>query len=256
MDECYDALNYGVMCSPTWETHILPGKHISLVICVPPPVKDISLVLCVPLPGKHISLVICFPPPGKHICLVICVPLPGKHISPVICVPLPAKHISLVICLPLPRRHISLVICVPLPGKHIYPVICVPLPGKHIPLVICFPLLGKHTSLVICVPRPGNTNRTCLGKDQVVASCVNTDFLLDQITRESRHTRELLLTAQQVFLGPVKRASCTDFVPKSRTTLYRRFLQQIFATCLTWGVANKNCFFESGCCIRTLGKQN
>ena len=47
------------------------------------------------------------------------------------------------------------------------------------------------------------------------------------------------LAAQQVCLGPVKRASCTDFVPKSRTTLYRHFLQQIFATCLTWVVARQ-----------------
>ena len=34
---------------------------------------------------------------------------------------------------------------------------------------------------------------------------------------------------KQVCLGPVKRAKCTDFVAKSRTTLY--FLQQILATC-------------------------
>ena len=30
------------------------------------------------LPGKHISLVVCVPLSGKHISLVICVPLPGK----------------------------------------------------------------------------------------------------------------------------------------------------------------------------------
>ena len=36
------------------------------------------------------------------------------------------------------------------------------------------------------------------------------------------------LAAQPVCLGPVKRASCADFVLKSRTTLYRHFLQQIF----------------------------
>ena len=34
---------------------------------------------------------------------------------------------------------------------------------------------------------------------------------------------------KQVCLGPVKRATCTDFVAKSRTTLY--FLQKILATC-------------------------
>ena len=56
------------MCSRTWETHI-PSDMCS------PPGKHISLVRCVPLPGKHISLVICVPLLGKHISLVICVPL-------------------------------------------------------------------------------------------------------------------------------------------------------------------------------------
>ena len=75
------------MYSPTWETHIpsemccLPGKHISLVLCVSLPGKHISLVKCIPLPGKHISLVICVPLPQKHKFQVICVPLPGKHIQ-------------------------------------------------------------------------------------------------------------------------------------------------------------------------------
>ena len=37
------------------------------------------------------------------------------------------------------------------------------------------------------------------------------------------------LAANQVCLGPVKRATCTDFVAKSRTNFY--FRQQLFATC-------------------------
>ena len=37
------------------------------------------------------------------------------------------------------------------------------------------------------------------------------------------------LAAKQVCLGPVKRTTCTDSVPRSITTLH--FLQQLFATC-------------------------
>ena len=40
-------------------------------------------------------------------------------------------------------------------------------------------------------------------------------------------------------LGPVKRATCTDFAAKSRTTLH--FLQQLFAACTTWLVARQVC---------------
>ena len=59
---CFNHDLYVLFC----EAPYLPRKHISLVICVPPPGKHISLVIWVPLPGKHISLVICIPPPGKH----------------------------------------------------------------------------------------------------------------------------------------------------------------------------------------------
>ena len=38
-----------------------------------------------------------------------------------------------------------------------------------------------------------------LATNQVVASCVNTDFWLDKITRESRHTRELRHLLQNKF---------------------------------------------------------
>ena len=40
-------------------------------------------------------------------------------------------------------------------------------------------------------------------------------------------------------LGPVKRATCTDFAAKNRTTLH--FLQQLFAACTTWFVARQVC---------------
>ena len=41
--------------------------------------------------------------------------------------------------------------------------------------------------------------------------------------------RDACVAAKQVCPGPVKRVTCTDFVEKSRTTLY--YLQQLFATC-------------------------
>ena len=45
------------------------------------------------------------------------------------------------------------------------------------------------------------------------AGRVNADFGLDKITRESRHTWGLRnYAAKQVCLGPVKHATCTDFV--------------------------------------------
>ena len=39
----------------------------------------------------------------------------------------------------------------------------------------------------------------CLATNQVVASFVNTDFWLDKITRESRHTRDLRHLLQNKF---------------------------------------------------------
>ena len=41
--------------------------------------------------------------------------------------------------------------------------------------------------------------QTCLATNQVVASCVNTDFWLDTTTRESRHKRDLRLFLQNKF---------------------------------------------------------
>ena len=71
---------------------------------------------------------------------------------------------------------------------------------------------------------------------QVVCCC--TDFWFETITRESRYTRELRHLLQNKFsLGPLNRATSTDLVAKSRTTLY--FLQR-FATAATgWFAARQ-----------------
>ena len=39
----------------------------------------------------------------------------------------------------------------------------------------------------------------CLATNQVVANCVNTDFWLDKITEESRHTQNLRRLLQNKF---------------------------------------------------------
>ena len=50
-------------------------------------------------------------------------------------------------------------------------------------------------------------------------------LLIDKITPESRTTLELRnVLEKQVCLSTVKRATCNDFVPKTRTILY--LLQQ------------------------------
>ena len=53
------------------------------------------------------------------------------------------------------------------------------------------------------------------------------------------------LPARQVFLGPVKRARCTGFVAKSRTTL--DFLQHICATCKNLICCKTGLTFDSFC---------
>ena len=60
---------------------------------------------------------------------------------------------------------------------------------------------------------------------QFAASCANTNFLLDKITWESRHTcKEITsLASKEVYLGPVKRATRTDL--RSETTFHN--LQQV-----------------------------
>ena len=42
-------------------------------------------------------------------------------------------------------------------------------------------------------------NQTCIATNQIVVSCVITDFCLDKITRESRHTQELRHSLQNKF---------------------------------------------------------
>ena len=56
-------------------------------------------------------------------------------------------------------------------------------------------------------------------------SCVNTDFWLDKITPESRHTRELRYLLQKSVPWAGKTRNMSDFVAKSKTILY--FLQQL-----------------------------
>ena len=73
----------------------------------------------------------------------------------------------------------------------------------------CCKMSSKATFLVLL-----NTFKP----NQVVASCVNTDFGLDKITGESRHSRDLRQLLKNKIVGPVKRATCTDFVAKRRTT--------------------------------------
>ena len=88
--------------------------------------------------------------------------------------------------------------------------------------------------------------QTCLVTNQVVASCVNTDFWL--------YTGVTSLPANQVCLTPVKRTTCTEFAAKSRTTRY--FLQPLFASCsnpicfrtgLVWVVKRTISLFNSLC---------
>ena len=43
-------------------------------------------------------------------------------------------------------------------------------------------------------------NQTCLVTNQVVASCLNIDFWLDKIARESRHISELRYVLQNKFV--------------------------------------------------------
>ena len=79
--------------------------------------------------------------------------------------------------------------------------------------------------------------QTCPATNQVVASCVNTEYGLDKIKRESGETRDLVTYCQTSLPWPVKRTTCTDFVSKSRTSLH--LLQQLFATCNNLIVARR-----------------
>ena len=76
------------------------------------------------------------------------------------------------------------------------------------------------------------TNQTYLETNQIVASLVPWKLtFITEITRDrvKSYSGVTSLIAKQVCLWPVKRATCTNFVPTIRTTLY--FLQQLFATC-------------------------
>ena len=162
------------MCSPTrqthptWKTHIpsdmcsLPEKHISLVICVPPPGKHVSQVICVPLGVKPISSDMCSSPCKTHI-LHICSRTWETHIPSNMYSPTWETHIPSGMCSPTRQARTPNDMCSPscethfssdsLPGKHISLVICVPYLEIHIPSDIP----SEHISLVICVPYLGNT---------------------------------------------------------------------------------------------------
>ena len=69
---------------------------------------------------------------------------------------------------------------------------------------------------------------------------MNTDFWLDEITWESRPTREfirqLLLQGKFAF-GRLKRSTCTDFAAKCGTVLY--FWKNLWQPVTTWFVARQ-----------------
>ena len=72
--------------------------------------------------------------------------------------------------------------------------------------------------------------QTYLAKNQFTACFVHTLILIGwNYTGVTPYTGGMSLAAKQVCLGPVKHATSTDFVVKSRTTFY--FLQQLFENC-------------------------
>ena len=100
-------------------------------------------------------------------------------------------------------------------------------------------------------------NQTCLAANLVVASCVNTDFWLDKITRELCHTRELRHFLQNRFaLSRYNAQHEQILLQKSRTTLY--FDQQIFATCnnlICWKTGLKEASKTSNIAFRLVLQQ-
>ena len=82
--------------------------------------------------------------------------------------------------------------------------------------------------------------QTSLVTNQLVSSCVNTDFWLDEITRESRHTRELRHLLQNKFvLGRWNTQHVQIFLQKEKTTLF--FMQQPVCSKRSWFVGGKTC---------------
>ena len=79
--------------------------------------------------------------------------------------------------------------------------------------------------------------QTCLVSNQVVASCLNTDFWLDKIARDSRHIRDLRHLLQKEFAFGFSLCSVYRFCWKSRANHY--FLQKRFVTCNNLVVARQ-----------------
>ena len=116
----------------------------------------------VPLPGKHISLMICvplFPTWETHILSDMCSPILEIHISSDMCYPTQETHIPRdTYVFSYQGNTYPLVICVPIPEKHVYPnwysPTCSPtetqIPQRHIPGDMCFPHWETHIPSDIC----------------------------------------------------------------------------------------------------------
>ena len=76
--------------------------------------------------------------------------------------------------------------------------------------------------------------QTCFATNKIAASCLNTDFWLDKITR--RDLRHLL--QNKYCLGPLKLSNIADFGSKSRTTplLCNNFSQPATTWFVAWRV--------------------
>ena len=93
---------------------------------------------------------------------------------------------------------------------------------------------------MLCVLSP--TDQTCFATEQIRLFQVAREFWLLIRGSHAIHGSCVICykTPKQVCLGPVKRATCTDCVARSRTSLY--FLQESFKTHnnLIWLVTSKS----------------
>ena len=86
--------------------------------------------------------------------------------------------------------------------------------------------------------RGGGVAKTCLVTNQLVTSCVNTDFWLDKITRESHHTRDLrhLPPGWIKRVRPSKKVRCSELGLCSEMSLVFDFGQG-----LRCGLSTRHC---------------
>ena len=108
--------------------------------------------------------------------------------------------------------------------------------------LLIFYRLGKNSKKTL---EGGEVAKTCLATNQLVASCVNTDFWLDKISRESRHTSDLRHLLQCRFALRRKNAQHINFLLQE-VELLSDFLQQLFATCNTGLICCKTGWFVGG----------